>query len=373
MKTPSTPLSEAALEAFISRKLIDLFIRIGLIAFLVAYCYQIFRPFISLTLWSLILAVALYPLHARVAKKMGGRQGLAATVLVLALFLLVLVPTTLLSISFADSITHVVEHVREGKIQAPPPPESVASWPVVGKKLHALWSAAHTDLGHEIAQFAPKVRAVITQLLAYARSAGTAMLSFLVSSVLAGIWMAYAASGHATAIAIASRMAGPDKGEALVTLATATIRAVAQGVIGIACIQALLLGAGFILVGIPGAGILALLVLLLGIVQVPALLISLPAIGYVFSTHESTAVAVIFAVYAVVAGSIDNVLKPFMLGRGVEAPMPIILSGALGGMVTAGIIGLFLGAVILALGYQLFMAWVYRDTAPDQRQGIGNA
>ncbi|MGJ0484479.1 MAG: AI-2E family transporter, partial [Methylomicrobium sp.] len=179
--------------------------------------------------------------------------------------------------------------------------------------------------------------------------------------VLAGIWMAYGSSGHAAAKAIAKRMAGDEEGEALVTLSTATIRAVAQGVIGIACIQALLLGAGFIMVGIPAAGILALLVLVLGIIQIPAALIALPTIVYVLSTYESTPVAIMFTVYTLVAGMADNILKPFMLGRGVNVPMPVILLGALGGMATGGIIGLFLGSVMLALGYQLFMAWVYRE------------
>ena len=124
--------------------------------------------------------------------------------------------------------------------------------------------------------------------------------------------------------------------------ATTTIRAVAQGVIGIACIQALLLGAGFILAGVPAAGILALLVLLLGIMQIPALLISLPTVIYVFMTNDSTTVAIMFAIYTIVAGSVDNVLKPLMLWRGVDAPMPVVLLGALGGMATGGIIGLFL-------------------------------
>jgi predicted PurR-regulated permease PerM len=235
----------------------------------------------------------------------------------------------------------------------------------VGDKLYPLWSAAHTDLGAVVAKYEPKIAVITKQLLGYAASAGTGILMFLFALVLAGIWMAYASSAHAAAKAIAKRMAGAEKGEALVALSTATIRTVAQGVIGIACVQALLLGVGFILVGIPAAGFWALLVLLLGIVQIPAILVSLPAIIYVFSTNDSTPVAVMFAVYAVVAGSVDNILKPLVLGRGVDAPMPVILLGALGGMATSGLIGLFLGSVMLALGYQLFMAWVYSENEEE--------
>ncbi|HEY8036824.1 MAG TPA: AI-2E family transporter [Methylobacter sp.] len=362
MNNEKNLLYDKALEKFVSRKVLDLFIRAGLIVFLVVYCYQIFKPFIGLMLWSLILAVALYPLHTMIVRKMGNRDGYAATALVLVIVLSVFTPTTLLVFSFADSSTHLVKQVQSGTLQVPAPPESVAQWPVVGKNLYTLWEAAHTDIGGVVAKYEPKISVITKEILGYAASAGKAILMFLVALMLSGVWMAYGSSGHKAAKTIAKRMAGAEEGEVLVALSTATIRAVAQGVIGIACIQALLLGAGFILVGIPAAGIWALLVLLLGIMQIPAIFIALPTIIYVFSTNDSTAVAVMYAVYTLVAGMADNILKPLMLGRGVDAPMPVILLGALGGMATGGIIGLFLGSVMLALGYQLFMAWVYRET-----------
>jgi predicted PurR-regulated permease PerM len=352
-------LSGKTLDRIISRKLIDLFIHVGLIGFLVVYCYQIFKPFIGLMLWSIILAVALYPLNALLARKMGGKDGRAAMVLVLVIILSVFVPTALLIFSFAESTTGLVKQVQSGTLQVPAPVESVAGWPIIGEKAYEFWNSAHTDLGGVLAKYQPKIASITKQILGYAATAGTAILTFLVALVLAGIWMAYASSGHAAAKAIAKRMAGAEKGENLVVLSVATIRAVAQGVIGIACIQALLLGAGFILVGLPGAGIWALLVLLLGIVQIPAALVSLPTIVYVLTTHESTTVAIMFTVYTFVAGSVDNILKPLLLGRGVDAPMPVVLLGALGGMASGGIIGLFLGSVMLTLGYQLFMTWVY--------------
>ena len=365
MNDTETQFEDSPLERLLAKKGIDLFIRIGLISFLVIYCYQIFKPFIGLMLWSVILAVALYPLQALLVLRMGGKQGRAATLLVVAILLGALVPTTLLVISFADSSTAIIHQIQGGNFQVPAPSEAVAGWPLVGKKLFALWSAAHADIGGVIAKLEPKIGILTKQVLGYAASAGTAVVMFVVSLVLAGVWMAYAASGHKVATDIAKRMAGAEKGEALVSLSTATIRAVAQGVIGIACLQALLLGAGFMLVGIPAAGILALLVLLLGVMQIPVSIVSLPAVIYVFATNDSTTVAVMFAVYALVAGSIDNVLKPLMLGRGVDAPMPVILLGALGGMATGGIIGLFLGSVMLALGYQLFMAWVYNENGEE--------
>jgi predicted PurR-regulated permease PerM len=134
---------------------------------------------------------------------------------------------------------------------------------------------------------------------------------------------------------------------------------VAQGVIGVAVIQALVVGIVMLIAGIPFTGVLALIVLLLGIAQVPALLITLPVIIFIWASGDYGNVpAVIYSVLLFLAGMLDNVLKPLMLGRGVDAPMPVILLGALGGMASSGIMGMFIGAVLLALGYQLFMHWV---------------
>lgn len=364
-----TLVSESVLENLISRKLMDLLIRFGLITFLVLECYLIIKPFVRPVLWSVILAVALYPLHTAVTGRLGGRAGRGATVLVLAVLIGLLVPATLLAMSFADSATELVRQAREGTLRIPAPPASVAAWPVVGEKLTGLWSAAHTDLGSFITQIEPRIEAITKRLLGYAASTGTAMLTFLFALILAGVWMAYGTPAHAGAVAVAQRIFGTERGDSLVEVSTATIRAVAQGVIGIACIQAVLLGAGFVFIGIPGAGVLALLVLILGIMQIPAALVSLPAIVYVFMTNESTTIAILFAAFALVAGTLDNILKPLILARGAGAPMPVILLGALGGMATEGIIGLFLGAVLLALAYRLLMSWVYYESAHALRDG----
>ena len=158
---------------------------------------------------------------------------------------------------------------------------------------------------------------------------------------------------------IISRLAGTAKGPQLHSLSTATIRSVATGVIGVAFIQALLLGIGFMIAGIPAAGVLVLIVMLVGIMQLPALIVSLPAIAYMWWAGDaSTTANIVFTVYLLVAGMADNVLKPMLLGRGVDVPMPVVLLGALGGMVSGGIIGLFIGAVFLAVGYEVFMGWV---------------
>jgi len=166
--------------------------------------------------------------------------------------------------------------------------------------------------------------------------------------IIAAIMMAYAESGSRAMQRIFSRLTDPVRGPRIQKLATATVRSVAAGVIGVAFIQAILLGMGFMFAGIPAAGVLALLVMFLGILQVPALIVSLPAIAWLWVSGDgSTTSNIVFTIYLGIAGMADNVLKPLLLGRGVDAPMPVILIGALGGMVAGGIIGLFIGGVLL--------------------------
>jgi len=351
---PLTPASEKAL----SRGLLDVLIRAGLIAALVIFCFQIFSPFLHLMLWSLILAITLYPVQLRLKRKLGNKDGRTATLIVLIAIAVLMVPIYLLGTSLTHSVQNALAVVKSGNFHIPPPAESVASWPLVGQKLYDFWLQAATDLTGLAQKLAPQLKDVSLGLLGRLAGAGMGLLMFIVALIIAGIFIAYGESGHRSALRIASRVSGPGKGPKLTRLCTATIRAVAQGVIGIAFIQMLLIGVGFVLMGIPGAGLLALAVLLLGIMQLPATLITLPVIAFVFVTQGASVATIVFAIYVFVAGLADNVLKPLLLGRGVDVPMPVVLIGALGGMVTGGIIGLFVGPVILAVGYQLFWQWV---------------
>jgi predicted PurR-regulated permease PerM len=210
------------------------------------------------------------------------------------------------------------------------------------------------------------------QTVKAAASTAGSVAMYLAALIISGIMMAYGEAGSQALQRIFSRMTDADRGPRLQRLSTATVRSVASGVIGVAFIQALLLGVGFLMAGIPAAGVLSFVVMMIGILQLPALLISLPAIGYLWWMGDgSTTANIVWTVYLVIAGMADNVLKPLLLGRGVEAPMPVILIGALGGMVWSGIIGLFVGAVLLAIGYQLFMEWVDNPVDPTGADDAG--
>jgi predicted PurR-regulated permease PerM len=357
---------DAELERRMQTVLLDVLIRAGLIAAMVALCYQVFSPFLHLTVWAIILAVALYPLHQAVARRLGGRQGMSSTLIVVLGAALILAPTAILMARLGDSVHQLIQNVRANTLQLPPPPAGVAAWPIVGEKIHAYWSQASTDLPALIQSQQPEIGDLARAALAFVAGIGGAFLKLVAAFVVAAIIMAYGKAAIGASRAIFERMAGTARAGDFADLSTATIRAVALGVIGVAVIQAILVGVVMLVGHVPLAGVAAAIVLVLAIAQVPAIVVTIPAIAYIWmSGHYGTAAAVALTIGLVLAGMADNVLKPLLLGRGVDAPMVVILLGALGGMAAAGILGMFVGATLLALGYQIFMRWVAarHDTA----------
>jgi predicted PurR-regulated permease PerM len=354
-------VDESTFRKALSKDFTESVIRIGLIAFLVVMCVRVFAPFANLVLWALILAVALYPLHQRLARGFGGRQGPASILLVIAVLLLIGVPTAMLGSSFASHVHDAYTAIENNAVTIKKPDPAVADWPLVGKQVYSAWNSAADNLPGFLKNNQAHLNNISKRaFLAAANTAGS-VLVFLGALIIAGVMMVYGEIGSQSIQRIFNRLTGSVTGPRLQDLSTATVRSVASGVIGVAFIQALLLGIGFIMAGIPAAGVLAFVVLLLGIMQMPAAIISLPAIAYLWwSGDASTTSNILYTVYLLVAGLADNVLKPLLLGRGVEAPMPVILIGALGGMVSDGIIGMFVGAVLLAVGYKSFMEWVDR-------------
>jgi predicted PurR-regulated permease PerM len=370
MNAPLKP--DPGLEGQRTTPLLDVLIRAGLIFALAMLCYRIFSPFLTLTVWAVILAVTMYPLHQWLAYRLGGRQGWASTLIVLVVFALVVVPTGLLVGSLGDAAQGFVRDVQANTLQIPAPRPGVERWPIVGQEIHAFWSKAHSDLPALVHSMQPKVGELALWMLGAVAGIGGGMLQLLAAFVIAGVIMAFGEAGARSSEAIFARIISPERAPKFVALCTATIRAVAQGVIGVALIQALAVGMILLVAGIPLAGLLAILVLVLGIAQLPAVLVLLPVILYIWMSGDyGTGSAIVYSVLLFAAGLLDNVLKPLMMGRGVDAPMPVILLGALGGMAARGMVGLFLGAVLLALGYQIFMGWVYAGQAESDSQPAG--
>ncbi|WMN89635.1 AI-2E family transporter [Vibrio parahaemolyticus] len=354
-------------KIFISN-MVESAIRIGLIFVLFMFTYDIIRPFILPVIWGAIIAVALLPVTKRLQRAYGGRRGLAATTIALLGIALLVTPLVMVSGSIYDGATHALQVLQSGDVKIPGPKPSVADWPLVGGKLYDTWTLFSTNLEQAIQTFMPQIKSALTSLLGMMGGAlGSVLLSILSLAIAAG-FMTYSESLASGLTTIAIRTAG-DNAKSWATLIAATIKSVLLGVVGVAAIQALLIGAGFFVFGVPAAGLLTLILMILCIAQLPALLAVLPVIGYMYMTQDSTT-ATLFTVWAIVGALSENLLKPMLMGRGVDTPMPIILIGAIGGMLVYGIVGLFLGAVILSIWYELFVWWLNIEKAQQKEEMI---
>jgi len=347
---------------------LEAFIRITVVGLLAIWCFKIGRPFIQIILWGIIIAVAIRPTHRKIQSALGGRGKLAATLITLFALVLVILAGFMLSGTLIDGAKGLSIKIKEGTLAVPPAPQSVKSWPIIGKPLYQLWSLASVNLKAALSRFTPQLTAFSQWLLSNAARSGVGILKFIVAIGIAGIFLVKADSGYKAAKAIGTRLAG-EGGVELVDLAGSTLRSVVKGIIGVAVIQSLLAGVGCLVAGVPGAGLWALLVLFLAVAQLPTLLVLGPIIIYVFST-ASTVTAVLFMIWSILVGLSDNFLKPILLGRGVQVPMIIVFIGAIGGFISSGIIGLFVGAIVFVVGYQLFLAWLHQKAAPIEELSI---
>jgi predicted PurR-regulated permease PerM len=360
------PLPDAEGKQFVARAL-EAAIRIGLVVLLAGWCLEIVRPFIIPLIWGIIIAIASYPVYRWLQAALGSRSVLAAAAFALIALAGLIVPAVLLAGTLVETAQALAADLSRGTIKVPPPPESVALWPVVGKPLQQFWLLASVNLREALAQIGPHLKPFGRWLLAAAAGTGLGILQFIMAIVIAAVFLARVHFSHELAMAIAMRLAG-ERGIEYAELAGDTIRSVARGILGVALIQSLLAGLGFLAVGLPAAGFLALLCLLLAVVQVGPAPIVVPVIIYVFATAD-TLTAILFLTWSAVVLVSDNILKPILLGRGVRVPMIIIFIGAIGGLLTSGIVGLFVGAVVLALGYTLFLAWLQNSSVAPTAPG----
>jgi predicted PurR-regulated permease PerM len=358
MNTPIQPSND---KLFVARAL-EAAIHIGLVVLLLYWCFKIGQPFIQIIVWGIIIAVAIHPGYNRLKSALGGRGRLAAALITFFVLIVLLVPTYMLSGSLISTAKEYSAQLDAGTLSVPPPSESVKSWPVIGESLYEFWNLAWDNLGAALSKISPQLKKLGIPLLSAAAGAGVGILKFVISIIIAGVLLVNDAGGGQAARAIAVRLLG-ERGAEAVELAMATVRSVTLGILGVALIQTLLASLGFLLVGVPGAGLWALLVLILAVVQLPTILVMGPIVIYVFST-SSTVIAVVFAIWSILVGISDTFLKPLLMGRGVDVPMLVIFIGAIGGFMTSGIIGLFVGAIIFSLGYKLFLLWLNKDMQP---------
>ena len=337
---------------------IETAVKLGLLFLLLTVCLKILDPFLMVIFWGIIIAVATYPLYVKLKNRLGGRVKLASTLFTLIAIAILITPTIMIADSIITISGGVQERVENDDLRIPPPDESVKEWPLIGEKVFGAWSMASTDLDKTLDHFEPQIKSAGKKALGAVAGAGATILQFIISIIIAGVLVTQAEGSYKLSKTIFRRLAG--EGVHYTETTINTIRSVAQGVLGIALFQATLGGLGMWVMDVPGWGFWTFLVLVVAVVQLPPLLILGPVAAYVFTVTDTTP-AVIFLIYCMAVSFADGVLKPLVLGRGVSTPMLVILLGAIGGMLMSGVIGLFTGAVILALGYELLVAWIYKD------------
>jgi len=335
-------------------------LRIGFLALLFVMSYLILKPFVGIVLWSIIIAVALFPLHRKFSKLLGNREKLSAALIVIIGISLLVIPSVLFTASTVESVQNITAQMETGDLSVPPPDESVKDWPIIGKSIYKTWNIASKSLTDILEMFEPQIKEMAPKLLSTATGLVVTVLLFIISLIIAAAVMVNAKAAEKTAISVFKTLAGKE-GEHFAALAGATIRSVVQGVLGTAVIQTIFISIGLFLIDFPGAEVVSLIVLFVAIIQLPVLLVMIPVIVYVFS-YAGTTAAVIFTVWAVLWSISDNAIKPILMGRGIDIPMLVILIGAIGGMMLGGIIGLFIGAVLLAFTYKIFQAIFVSDS-----------
>ncbi|MFT7462131.1 MAG: putative PurR-regulated permease PerM [Pseudohongiellaceae bacterium] len=331
-------------------------VRIGILAVWTTWCFLILRPFLSLLLWGVVLAVAVNPLHKGLARRLGGRLKLAAVLQTLGLLLVVVGPAVAFGIVLVENVRSLATYLLGGVIEVPPPPAELVTWPIVGPALNEFWLLASENLGAALAKLGPEIQALGKWALGAAAWTGLDLLEFTGAILVAGVLVVSSPAGERLSHRIGRRLVG-ERGDELAAVAEDTLRGVARGVIGVALVQSFLAGLGLVAASVPLAGLWTLVALLLCILQLGPSLVLVPAVIYVFATGTALA-GWLLLVWSVGVILLDNLLRPLFMGKNLGVPAPVIILGVLGGMLLSGIIGLFVGAVILALGYRMFSVWL---------------
>ncbi|MBD9447559.1 AI-2E family transporter [Rhizobium sp. RHZ01] len=338
-------------------------VRIGIIGLFAYWSLQLIAPFALIVIWSAILAVALFPMFTGLSRLLGNRPKLSATIIVIACLVLIIAPLALVAVNFADAILALVAQLKSDNFTLPAAPEAIRGWPVVGERLYAGWNQVAGNLAAAIMKFQAPLREVMGVIIAKFAAIGGGVLSFVASVILSGIFLTMSPRLAATIQVLAGRIGG-ERGVGFARLAGSTVRNVSRGVIGVALLQTLLCGLCFAFFDIPARGALTFVVFMLCLMQLGPGLVLIPAIIWAwFSWPASMAFA--FTVVAIPITVVDNVLKPILMSRGLSTPMPVILIGVIGGTLSHGLLGLFLGPIVLSVFYELLRAWAWpSETLP---------
>lgn len=337
---------------------------------LIGLSLWVLRPFLAASVWAAMLVVATWPLFRGLEERLGGRRGVAVALMSLAMLLLLVLP---LWLAIDTMLDHADQLAAAGKSVAahglPPPPAWVGALPLVGERIATAWSqlAAGGTAG-VFAKAMPYATDAGKWLLAQVGGLGGMLIQFLLVVTISAIFYSGGESGARMARRFGRRLAG-ERGENSIILAGQAIRGVALGVGVTAIVQTALGGIGLAVAGVPVASLLSALMLMLCIAQIGPMLVLLPAAGWLFWT-EATGWASFLLVWSLVVGSLDNFLRPMLIKRGADLPLLLIFAGVIGGMLGFGLIGIFVGPVVLAVTYTLMLAWIEDALGKDEPEPL---
>jgi predicted PurR-regulated permease PerM len=331
------------------------------VAGLIAACFWILRPFLPAVIWATTLVVATWPIMLQVEKRLWHLRGLAVAVMTLALLFVFVVPFWLAITTIADNFDRLVDWgTALASFKLPPPPAWLAGVPLFGERASLFWeNAAAAGLDPLVAKAAPYAGGVASWFVAALGGLGIVLVQFLLTVVVAALM--YAGGEHAAAAIrrFGHRLAG-DRGEQSVQLAGQAIRSVALGVVVTALAQSVLGGIGIALTGVPFAAVLTAVMFMLCIAQIGPLPVLVPAVIWLYWSGE-TGWGTFLLVWTGVVGSLDSVLRPILIRKGAHLPLVLLLAGVIGGLIAFGLVGIFLGPVVLAVGYTLLQSWMAED------------
>jgi len=336
--------------------LIDTILRIVVLFALIAWCIGIILPFLEPVIWGAIIAIALYPFFAMVKRWMGNRNTLAGVLLTSLILVILLLPTALLIRSLVEGMQSLAIQFRNQTLVIPPPDPSVAGWPLIGKPISEIWSLASQSLESAITTHRELLSKLGISILGPLGGFGKSLIMFLASVIIAGVFLVKADASSDFVRKLARRLVG-ERSDEMIPVTGAVIKNVAKSILGVAFFQFLTAGTVFLLAHVPFAGLWAIVVLILAILQLPTVIVILPVIIYLFSV-KALIPAILWTVALLAIGFSDNVLKPLLMGKGSTVPMLVIFLGAIGGFMFSGLLGLFTGAIVLSVGYNLMVHWI---------------
>lgn len=332
----------------------EILLQLVCVLLIVGFCFMLLLPFMMPVLWAIILAIIFYPFYNFLQRKLNGRKKLASTIITIVILAVMVIPV----VYFLEIVTTNILDLKAGfdsrTLTIEKPALAIKDWPIVGEPLYDFLHSLSTNLQQSLIKYSSQITEISKRLMRIIISSGVSFLQFVLSVIIAGILLV-SVSARNMAIKFVRRIAG-NRSDEILAISVSTIHQVVKGVIGVAVIQSIIQAFGLFLAGVPFAGILTLLCLILAILQIGPIIINIGVIIYLFSTGNDY--AILWTIFFILSGLSDNFLKPMLLGKGAMVPMLVIFLGVIGGFILSGFIGLFIGPIIFSIGYKLFVSWL---------------